>query len=332
MIDLLYRLTSVWGPSGREERVAEALREILVACTDSVDADRFGNLIAIRRGSPGGRRLLLAASMDTAGAVALNISEQGLIQLAPVGGLKVQHALGQRVVWGSGAVGVLQHQPVDEPKELDFKKLFCDIGAANKEEALESVRLGDVCTLVGDLQQMGDAVAGPALDSRAACAVLVQVAQHLVEPAAEVVFAFLSQSRTLQGAGVAAFGTAPDLAVVLDHSAATDMPGGGRTGVKMGAGPVLRLKDTGFMSHVALGDMVREVAGQYSIPLQTEILPSGNPSSLSQSVGAARSGVPAVVVGIPVRYRGSAAEMVNLRDLHGTADLLLKLCGSPLEL
>ncbi len=333
MMELLHRLTAVWGPSGREQKIAAVLQELIAPHTDEVYTDRFGNLIAIKRGAPGAKRIMLSAHMDTVGALALNVSEKGLIYLAPVGDFKVHHALGQRVVWGSGVVGVLQHEPADDPKELDFKKLWCDIGATSKAEALENVRLGDMATRVGDLQQMGDSVAGPGLDNRAGCAVLLKVAEHLTDPVNEVVFAFTAQGEIgPRGAGTAAYGIEPDLALVVDVTNAGDVPKGPRVDVKLGGGPALKLKDGAYMAHHALSELVRRTAADFSIPLQTEILPSGSGHNDAQVVSVAGQGVPTAVIDIPGRYRGTGAEMVNLRDLHGAIDLVLKLLGSPVEL
>jgi tetrahedral aminopeptidase len=333
LVERLHRLAAVWGPAGREHKVAEAIREAIEPLVDEVRTDAFGNLIAIKRGSPGAKRVMLTAHMDTIGAIALNISDKGLIFLAPVGALKAHHAIGQRVVWSSGAVGVLQHEPAEEAKEVDFKKLWCDIGATGKEEALENVRLGDMCTMVTELQQMGETITGPGLDNRAGCTVLLEVAEHLVDTEHEVAFVFTCQGEIgPRGAGTAAFGVNPDLAFVVDVTTAGDFPKAPRVDVKLGGGPALKLKDGGYMGHQAMADLVRQVAEEQSIPLQTEIVASGAGHSDAQVLSVAGQGVPTAVLDIPARYRGTANEMVNVRDLHGVADLLLKLLGSTLEL
>lgn len=333
LIDRLHRLSAVWGPAGREHKVAEAIRELIQPYVDEVRSDRFGNLLAIKRGAPGARRVMLTAHMDTIGAIALNVSDKGLIYLAPVGDMKVHYAVGQRVVWGSGVVGVLQHEPVSEAKELDFKKLWCDVGATNKEEALENVRLGDMCVLVAEVQHMGDLLVGPGLDNRAGCAVLVEVAEHLGQTEHEVVFAFTCQGEIgPRGAGAAAYGVEPDLAIAVDVSAAGDVPQGPRVNVKLGGGPALKLKDGAYMAHQGFADLVRQAAEASAIPLQTEIVASPGGHNDAQVVSVAGQGVATAVIDIPARYRGTAGEMVNVRDLHGAADLVLKLLQGPLNL
>lgn len=330
LLERVQRLTAIWGPSGREQKVAAVLEEMIAPFVDEVERDRFGNLLARKRGSGSGRRVLLAAHMDTAGAMALNVSEKGLIYLGAVGGLKAHHALGQRVVWGSGVTGVLQSEHLEEAKEVDFKRLLCDIGATAKDEALANVALGDICTLVAEAQPMGDFLVAPGLDNRAGCAILVEVAEHLASTEHEVVFAFTSQGEVgPRGAGVAAWGAEPDLAIVVDLAQSGDQPKAPQVATKLGGGPALKLKDGGYMAHQGLASLIQTVAEEQGIPLQLEI--SASPSE-GQIVTSAGQGTPTAVIDLPVRYRGTAGEMVNLRDLHGAADLLLKLLSNPLDL
>ncbi|MFZ5813831.1 MAG: M42 family metallopeptidase [Bacillota bacterium] len=330
LLDRLQQLTAIWGPSGRERKVAEALAEMITPFVDEVKMDRLGNLLAIRRGTGEGRRVLLTAHMDTPGALALNVSEKGLVYLAPVGGLRAHHAIGQRVVWGSGLVGVLQTEYLEEAREVDFKRLFCDIGATSREEALENLSLGDACAFVGELQLLEDLVVGPGLDNRAGCAVLVEVAEHLGETAHDLTFAFTCHGESaVRFGGLAAHGVEPDLALVVDGGQAGDVPKAPRLGGRLGGGPALKLKDAGYVAHHGLAALVQSVAEEQAIPLQVEISQTGSEGQLLTSAGR---GVPTAVIDLPVRYRGTANEMVNLRDLHGAADLLLKLLHNPLEL
>lgn len=330
LLDRVQRLAAVWGPSGREQKVADLVEEMITPFVDEVRRDRFGNLLAIRSGKEGGRRVMLSAHMDVPGAIALNVSEKGLIYLAPVGGMKAHQVVGQRVIWGSGAVGVLQSEYIEEPRELEFKRLFCDIGADSKDAALEQVALGDMCTLVGEVDRIGELLVGPGLDNRMGCAVLVEVAEHLAESDHTVIFAFTSQGEVAaRGAAVAAFGAEPDAALLVDSALSGDQPRAPRLATRLGGGPALRLKDAGYMAHHALAERVKALAEAESIPLQIAISPTGSEGQIVTSAG---TGIPTAVIDIPVRYQGTASEMAHRRDLYGAADLLLKVLGSDLEL
>jgi putative aminopeptidase FrvX len=331
LVQRLHRMAAIWGPAGREEKIAALLTELIEPYVDEVRRDPFGNLIA-RKNGQGGKRIMLAAHMDTIGAIAMQVKESGLIKLAQVGDLAAHNALGQRVLWGSGAVGVLQHEPVKEPKEIEFRKLFCDIGAADQTEAAEQVPIGEMCVLMGELQQLGDNLVGPGLDNRAGCAVLLEVAEHLSQTEHEVLFCFTAQGEIgPRGAGPAAYGTDPDLAFVLDVGASYEPPTGTKVNVKLGKGPALKLKDGAYMAHQALSDLVRQVGEEQAIPVQIEIIPSPHGRNDAQVVSIAGQGIPTAVIDIPARYRGTGAEMVNTRDLYGAADLLLKLLAHPLH-
>lgn len=331
LMERLHRLAALWGPAGREYKVAAGLEELIRPYVDEVRTDAIGNLIAVKKGAPGGKRVMLSAHMDTPGALALNVSEEGLIYLAPVGDLKVHHLVGQRVVWGSGVVGVIQHEAVDAPKELEFRKLWCDIGARSREEALSSVRLGDMCTLVGELQQMGeDLLVGPGLNNRAGCAVLLEVAEHLQAAPHELAFVFATQGSVgPRGVAPAAHALQPDAAFVVEMTPSGGLPGGPKLAVRLGEGPALKLKDASFVAHWRLSELVRSTAKAERIPLQTEINPDLGRTG-AQAVAAAWQGVPTAALDLPARYLGTAREMVSLRDLMAAADLLMKLLQGPL--
>jgi len=320
----LQRLVSLWGPAGREHRVAGALEEMIRSFVDEVRTDPFGNLIAVRRGAPGSRRVMLAAHMDTAGALAVEATPEGMIRLAPVGDWKAVHLIGQRVVWENGTVGVIQCEPGTDPKDLDFRKLWCDIGAGSRDEALERVSLGEMCTLAAGLQAMGDGiVVGAGLDNRAGCAVLLEVAERLGPVPCEVIFAFTCQGSVgARGGGPAAYGVRPDAALVVDTAPAA--PGGSKAQVRLGQGPALRLKDGAFMAHFELSQRVRQVAEEAGLPLQTEISPDRNHGD-ARAIAAAAGGVPTAVLDLPVRYLGTAGEMAHWKDLTALADLLRKV-------
>ncbi|MGE5673377.1 MAG: M42 family metallopeptidase [Mycobacterium leprae] len=332
MIENLQRLAAIWGPSGREHKIAQALQEMIGPHVDEVRTDKFGNLIALKRGSGKGR-LMLTAHMDTVGAMALNVSDKGMIYLAPVGNFKAHHAIGQRVLWGSGTTGVLQHEPVAEGKDIDFKKLWCDIGAANKEEALQRVRLGDMCVLVGEVSQMGDFMVGPAMDDRAGCAVLLEVASRMGKVEHDVAFVFTAQGEIgPRGAGPAAFGLDPEFAVVVDVTTAGDYAGAPRVDVKLGKGPALKLKDGAYMAHGGMADWVFQTAAGHNLPMQREIATAATEHNDAQVVSVAGQGIATAVLDIPSRYRSTAGEMVHTADLTAAAELLLKLVANPPEL
>ncbi|HLO03121.1 MAG TPA: hypothetical protein VK191_08440 [Symbiobacteriaceae bacterium] len=327
LTDRIAELATTWGPYGREAGVAALLSEWLTPLNVTLKQDALGSLLATRPGKPGGKKVLVLAHMDTVGAVVLNVTEKGLLQVAPVGELAVHNAIGQTVLFGSGALGILQHEPVEDVKELDWKKAFVDLGASTKEAALQQVKLGDIGVIDAPVYERSEGLlTGPHLDNRAACALMLHVAELLDDSPNEVTFAFTAQGKVnSRGAAPATWHAQPDLAIVLGLTNSSDIPRGAKTEVKLGAGPALRLKDGGWVIRAELADDVRAKAENLGVPLQSEVL--AGVQSEAGAVASATQGVPTVMLTLPARYRGTATETVALADLEATAKLLLQLAA-----
>jgi putative aminopeptidase FrvX len=330
LTDRIQQLAPTYGPFGREERVASLLTEWLAPLGYEISHDRLGTVYATRPGKAGGKTLLFAAHMDTLGAVVMNISEKGLLLISPIGDFAVHQAIGQRVVLSSGATGIIQHEPIDDVKELDWKKAFIDIGARSKEEALRKVKLGDIAVIDSPVYERGEGlITGAHLDNRASCALLAHVAANFAGGEHEVVFAFTAQGKVgPRGAAPAAWSVQPDAAVVLTLTNSADIPRGAKSEVKLGQGPALRLKDGGYVIRAELADQIRGRAEAVGVRLQIEVLPGGH--SEAGLVANAGPGVPTALLAIPARYRGSATETIALSDLEETAKLLAGLMATGL--
>lgn len=327
LTDRIAELATTWGPYGREGGVAALLSEWFTPLNYAIKQDGLGSLLVTRPGKPGGKKFLILAHMDSLGAVVLNVTEKGLLQVAPLGELAVHNAIGQTLLFGSGAIGILQHEPVDDVKELDWKKAFVDLGVATRAGALEQVKLGDIGVIDAPVYERSEGLlTGPHLDNRAACALIYEVALALDDSPNEVTFAFTAQGKVNhRGAAPATWHAQPDLAIVLGLTGSSDTPRGAKTEVKLGAGPALRLKDGGWVIRAELAGEVRQKAESLGIPLQVEVL--AGTQSEAGGVAAAIHGVPTVMLTLPARYRGTATETVALADLEAASKLLLQLAA-----
>lgn len=325
--DRIAELATTWGPYGREAGVAALLTEWLEPLNYEIKQDGLGSLLATRPGKPGGGKVLIVAHMDTLGAVVLNVTDHGLLRVAPIGELAVHNAIGQTLLFGSGAMGVLQHEPVEDVKELDWQKAFVDMGVSSKQAALAQVKLGDIGVIDAPVyERSAGLMTGPNLDNRASCALMVHVAQALNDSPTEVTFAFTAQGKVnSRGAAPATWHANPDLAIVLGLTNSSDVPRGAKSEVKLGAGPVLRLKDGGWVIRAELGSRIQEKAEELGIPLQVEVL--AGVQSEAGSVANSLGGVPTVMLNLPARYRGTATETIAIADLEATAGLVLQIAA-----
>lgn len=328
MIELLERLTRLSGVAGREERAREALAELLRPYAD-LRVDRLGNLIAHKPGP--GPRLMLVAHLDEIGLIVTEVEEKGFLRFAQVGVLPPAWRLvGTRVVFADGVPGVVGQEKVEELKELRLAKLFVDVGATGADEARRLTGgTGAMASFAPTFTVSGRRVTAKSLDDRAGCALLVRLLAELSESPNDLWVVFSVQEEVGQrGARTAAWGINPALAVAVDVTPAGDTPESERRTVRLGAGPAVKVMDTGLIAHPLVRELLFATAEDEGLPYQREVLERGTTDAAPIQVNM--EGVPAGVLSLPCRYVHSPAEMVDLDDLEAAYRLLRALALRPL--
>lgn len=330
MKDTLIRLLTAYGATGREDTVRQVIREMVAPYVDEMKVDALGNLITIKHGK-GGKRVMLAAHMDHIGFVVTDIDDKGFLRVHNVGGIRRAWSLNRHVVFENGMHGVISSEERDvSPTDTTMLKLFIDIGAANREQAMEKVQIGDVAVYAPDVVDMGDYIASPAQDNRAGCAIVVETLKKLPEEMDnEVVAVFTTQEEVgLRGATAAAYSVNPDIGIALDVTLCGDTPKGPRIAVKAGEGIAIKVLDNSLICNPALVAKLEEVAQKNQIRYQREVLTGGGTDA--GAIQLTRSGVRAGVLSVPCRYVHSATETVNIHDLEAGTDLLAAYLGEQL--
>ena len=181
-LEWLEQLCQIDGVSGAEDRVAEwILAHLPQDCRAHRDAR--GNLICEKKGEKAPKnKMLFAAHMDEVGFIITYIEESGLLRFDAVGGVDTRVVIGKRVRLESGIPGVVGAKPIhlqsaaDRDAVLEYDKLYIDIGAASREEAMQHVQLGDFATFATDFYSYGGGkVASKALDDRVGCLLLLEL-------------------------------------------------------------------------------------------------------------------------------------------------------------
>ena len=334
LTDALRSLLTAAGPSGHEVAAAAAFRAACEPLATEVRTDHVGSTVARLAGRGEGPSIAVIGHIDEIGLTVTHIDDDGLLWFAGVGGWDPIILIGQRVEIATrdGVVpGVVGRKPIHLLREEERKKapelrdLHIDIGAASGDEARATVRIGDVAVIAGEpLELRNGRVASRSMDNRLGCYVAYETLRLLAEgdgpPGDYFACAVAQEEITFQGAATTAFTLRPDVALVIDVTHATDVPGvdektEGRH--KLGSGPAITRGST--LSPVVY-ELLEQAARDEGIPFTVEATGRGTGTD-ADAVTVVRAGVPTGVIGVPLRYMHSPVELVELEDVYATARL-----------
>jgi len=321
MKELIKQLTAVYGPSGSEGSVADLIESLVKDHVDSIRRDALGNLICERKGN-GKKRLMLAAHMDHIGLIVTHAEKEGFLRVSAVGGISINHSRARRVKFQNGVEGVLYEQALKENEKSALTTLYIDIGAKDAGEALSMVEIGDVAVYAEAAFDVGKSrIASPAIDDRAACALLIELLKNLPADSCDIIAVFTTQEEVgVRGATVSAFSVAPDEGIALDVTVAGDIPELKLNAVKLGEGPAVKIKDARSISNPEVVRRMLAAARAAGVACQREVLPYGGTDAGAMQLS--RGGMPVGTLSIPCRYVHSACETIDLGDMDGALKLL----------
>jgi putative aminopeptidase FrvX len=335
LTDTLRSLLTAVGPSGREAAAAEAFRSAGRAFGAEVSGDVMGNSFVRVAGTGEGPTVAIIGHADEIGLIVTDVDDKGFLRFAGVGGWDPQVLVGQRVtVLGrDGALpGVVGRKPIhlleqeQRKKVAELKEMHIDVGARDGDEARSLVRVGDVAVIAAEPVELPNGrVAARAMDNRLGCYVALEAARLVAEgggAAGDVVaIAAVQEETQLAGAGPAAFGVRPDVAIIVDVTHATDAPGVDTAELgrhPLGGGPVV---ERGPVVHDALATLLLEAAEAEGIEVALEAHGRATGTD-GDVVHRSRTGVPTALVSVPLRYMHSPVETVQLSDVDGAARLI----------
>jgi endoglucanase len=161
--------------------------------------------------------------------------------------------------------------------------------------------------------------------------VAIEALKQLADSPHDVYFVFTVQEEVgVRGATVAANRIRPNIGIALDVTLTGDMPESAPMAVSLGAGPAIKVKDSGMISHVGLVRVMKERAESAEIPYQLEVLVGGSTDARSMQI--AGPGCAAGCISLPCRYVHTQSETVDSRDVENAIKLLLAILSNPIDL
>jgi endoglucanase len=332
--DLLHDLLFARGPSGHEGPAAQVWRDAASGFAE-VHSDTLGTSFARVRAGEGAPTLAIVGHIDEIGIAITNIEESGLLSFSTIGGFSPEMLAGVRVSIAGregdvpGVIGrrIIPPEKRSERGKVEVSDLHIDIGAKNREDAARLVRAGDAGVWVGEpLELPNGRFASKSMDNRLGAYVALEAARRVAEGGGAQVdvvgVAAVQEELGYYGARTAAFSLDPDVAIAIDVTYATDVPGGdpkaaGKidlgSGAAIGRGPIL---------HTGVTDLLTQVAEQEGIAHTFEVLTNRTHTD-ADAVHVSRAGVPTGLVSVPLRYMHSPIELASLDDLEAVIALVV---------
>lgn len=329
-------LTEAFGPSGCENEVRKLILEEACKLWEDVSIDRAGNVVCRRKGTDDSKpSVTFAAHMDEIGFIINGHTEDGLLRFRPIGGVDPRVVVSKWVVLGKdrlpgviGAMAIHLQSASDRERVLDYDSLFIDIGAKDKKEAESLCPLGTYAVFDTPYTEFGEGfVAARGLDDRVGCLNLFEVMKSSYEGDLAVVFA--SQEEVgLRGSKGAAFHLQPDIAIILEGTAANDLGDTPSQFQVCNPGQGVAIS---FMDHASIADrelfrQLQEVAREQGIPYQIKrAITGGNDAGSFQLTG---KGARTCVLSVPCRYIHSPNNVAHLSDIKAQGQLALAFLNS----
>lgn len=338
-LTFLKELLNAAGPSGFETRAARVWRAE-AARFAAVSADVAGNSTATI--NPGGSPVIfLAGHVDEIGVIAQYIDDDGFVSIQPIGGWDIEVLVGQRIRFLShdgDVIGVVGKKPIhlmvrekNGDKGTRFADVWVDIGAQNRAEAEARLSVGDPGVIDAPAVELpNDRLVSRAIDNRIGAFIVLEALRRYAEQpgAACVIAAATTQEEIAHRGGGARIGAAaarPHMAIVVDVTFATDHPGLEKKELgdyPLGSGPVLSRGS--IVSPVVL-QLLRKAAADRNIPARVQAA-GRDTGTDADTIHFLREGIATGVVSVPNRYMHTPNEMISLRDVDQTIDLIAEAC------
>lgn len=324
----LTNLLSSISVSGYEEPVQEVVEAEMKNYADEIRRDEMQNLTCVLN-PDSDVRIMLSAHADEIGLMISNIREDGRLQVIDRGGIVPATYPGRqvRIKTKNGEVyGVVEaYRNLFKDENLGTKQFLIDIGAKDKEDALNYVSLGDPIVPDTPIRKLANGkFTARALDDRLGVYIIMEALKRSKELGCKVgIYAASTtgEETTKTGAYWTSARIQPTMAIVVDVTYTSDCSGmdlAEMGTVCLGEGPVLCNSPIVVK---ALNEKMEECAKKAGISVQREAA-----SRLSYTDGDqihfSNQGVPMVLVSIPLRYMHMPAEVADEKDVEGCIELI----------
>ncbi len=340
-LEMIAAISNANGVSGFEDEPAEVIRS-WAETVGEVTIDRMRNTFIRRNGNTGNRPVVqLDAHSDEVGFMVQAICPNGTLRIIPLGGWVTSNIPAHKV-WvrsrdGNWIPGLTASKPphfmseAERKAPLEMSSITVDVGASSAEEAVRDfgIRIGEPVSpdVTFTYDEKHDLMVGKSFDCRLGCAAMVKTLHELRDEAlnVDVVGACAAQEEVgCRGARVTASVIKPDIAIVFEGCPADDTVVESymvQTALKRG--PMLRHIDREMITNPRYQRYALALAEEKGIPVQDSVRSGG--ATNGSAIHLNDSGVPVIVIGIPVRYIHTHYGIATYADFDNSVRLACEL-------
>jgi putative aminopeptidase FrvX len=335
-VQLLRALSDAPGPSGFEEPVRKIMVERMKPLSEKISYDGLGSVIAVQGTS--GPRIMVDAHMDELGGIIRRVTNDGYLTMQMLGGWLDQALVDQRwtIIGSKGPVRAITGirdihivPPDERTRVYPRESIFLDVGAKSAAEVAQmGLSPGDPVAPDAPFAVMNGTqnYLGKAWDDRVGCAVVIEAMRKLSKaPHPNQIFwvATVQEELGTRGAHSAADVVKPEIGIAIEGGVTRDAPKVGAEEAQelLGGGPAIFLYDSSALPNLKMVKMIKQVAKEKNIPLQTDLIQGYGDDSAE--IQKSNGGVPTANLVVPVRYTHSHNGIMNRSDFDYMVDLVV---------
>lgn len=329
-------LTELQGTSGFEQDVRSYMAENMKPFVDKIEYDGLGGVFGLRE-KENAKRIMVASHMDEVGFMLVNIKDNGMFVVQPLGGWNPYVVSAQRFTLKtkqgdypviSSSVPPHLLRGTAGQAAVQVTDILFDGGFDSKEEAESfGVRPGD--TIVPDVKTILTAnkknIISKAWDNRYGNVMVLEALEALKDE--ELNYSLIAGSNVQEEVGLrGAHGSThkfnPDLFFAVDCSPADDIHTKNGTYGHLGEGTLIRIFDPGMIMLKNMRDFLLDTAETHHIPYQYYVSKGGTDATAAHT---SNNGIPSTVIGVPGRYIHTHQTMFSIKDFEAAREMLIQI-------
>lgn len=338
--NLLKQLSDLFGPPGFEHDIVSFISDKLRNYPHTID--RAHNIIFKCHSDKDLPVVLIDAHTDECGFIINNITDNGYIQIMPLGGLFAKNTLGHTITFrandGKAIRGIVSTIPIhiekymQQNKAINFNDLYVDVGAVSKKEVEADLGLSIGNPGVFDTKSFiqADSFFGKSLDDRVGCLIVMHLIEYFYNKnnLYNIYFSFSVQEEYgLTGIMKVLNNIRPDLIVAVEGTTGSDIPGlpSNMVPAYPGKGPCITIADNANIITKHMKEKVDGLKTQAKWHYKRPIF------GMTNIAGIQRLGLDAygLTVSVPCRSIHSAISSARQEDILNTFIFIRDLLETP---